>query len=208
MRHLNPISESGSITRPLVLPTSEPATSAPIQITLFDALPDEPSAVGLQSWGSSILLARMIALNPAEFGVRTTGRVLELGAGTGLLSTAWRALADRLLAEETVVAPQGDGPAPLVVATDFHNSVLANLRKNVADNAPATADAPLNTTTARRTCALSVHKLDWSAVHGSRSFALSSKQSLHMPAPFDKPFDIILGADIGESRGSSHSFPS
>ncbi|KAL8293476.1 hypothetical protein RQP46_000177 [Phenoliferia psychrophenolica] len=205
---ISEVSESGSIVRPLLLPTSETLASEPLLITLLDALPgpEDPTAVGLQSWGSSIILARMIALNPTEFGVRTTGRTLELGAGTGLLSLVWKAMSDRALAEETT--PVSAAPPPLVVATDYHASVLANLRKNVDDNAPqqpeptpAAAsspppqDAPDSDAT-QRTCALSVAKLDWSAVHGSRSFALSSKQSLYMPPPFDQPFDTLLGADI------------
>lgn len=159
-----------------------------MHITLFDALPNEHTAVGLQSWGSSILLARMIALDPHAFGVRPGGRTLELGAGTGLLSLVWAKMSDRLLADATT--PQDDKRS-VVLATDFHPGVLENLRKNVADNEAAAEDAVASD----RTCALSVHKLDWSAVHASRSHSLQFKNSLVMPAPFDQPFEMILAAD-------------
>ncbi|KAK4698417.1 hypothetical protein P7C70_g7859, partial [Phenoliferia sp. Uapishka_3] len=196
---LSETSESGSIVRPLLLPTSEPPTSEPLLVTLFDALPSatDATSVGLQSWGSSILLARMIALNPQTFDVRPTGgRVLELGAGTGLLSLVWRAMCNRLLADAAARGEELKDDNPTVVlATDYHDAVLENLRKNVADNTPShSAFEPEDTTTP--TCELSVQKLDWSAIHGSRSFALSNKNSLVMPAPFDKPFDTLLGADI------------
>lgn len=188
-----PIPESGSIVRPLLLPTSQHQETEPLLITLFDALPSahDFSGVGLQSWGSSIILARMIALDPDAFGVRASGgRTLELGAGTGLLSLVWRAMSDRALAAQ----PPSPNPSSLssdepsiVLATDFHAGVLENLRRNVSDNTPLSPSP---------TCALSVHKLDWAAVHASRSFALSAKNSLVMPAPFDKPFDTLLAADV------------
>ncbi|KAH9932414.1 putative methyltransferase-domain-containing protein [Amylocystis lapponica] len=76
------------------------------------------TSVGLQSWASSIVLAEHLCAQPTTFGLADTARVLELGAGTGLLSI----VAAKLL------------PGAQVVATDFHPSVLANLRANVAAN--------------------------------------------------------------------------
>lgn len=114
-----PPTASGSILRPLLLPTSlaDPPTSEPLLITLNDALPSslDPTSVGLQSWGSSIILSKLICLNPTEFGVPSghgegsLHRTLELGAGTGLLSLVWKGMSERM------GATGGE-----VVATDFH----------------------------------------------------------------------------------------
>ncbi|KAF8903542.1 S-adenosyl-L-methionine-dependent methyltransferase [Mucidula mucida] len=73
------------------------------------------TSVGLQSWASSILLAERMCAAPSDFHLR--GRILELGAGTGMLSIA----VAKLL------------PA-IIVATDYHPDVLFNLQANVATN--------------------------------------------------------------------------
>ncbi|SGZ35115.1 BQ5605_C064g12777 [Microbotryum silenes-dioicae] len=103
-------------------PPDAPSPSEPLTITLNDALPSslDPTSVGLQSWGSSILLARMIALNPTSFGIARgeNERTLELGAGTGLLSLVWKGMSERL----DVVGEE-------VIATDYHEAVLENLRR-------------------------------------------------------------------------------
>ncbi|BGP47713.1 hypothetical protein JCM10450v2_003578 [Rhodotorula kratochvilovae] len=204
-------SESGSILRPLFLPTclpnADPQTE-PLLITLNDALPSslDPTSVGLQSWGSSIILARMIALDPHEFGLGVPNhRALELGAGTGLLSLVWKGMSERL------------GAPSEVFATDYHEGVLENLKRNVEANSAAItpigspADSPyLNpadsstsvSSLASSTGSLPVqaHKLDWSAVHSSRAFAAASNRGepmpVSMPAPFDKPFHTLLAADV------------
>lgn len=121
-------------------------------------------SVGLQSWASSILLAERICANPGRFGFEVTKRgeslrVLELGAGTGLLSIA----AARILARAQL------RPPPLIVATDFHPDVLANLQRNVDTNDDAGG--------------VLVRELDW------------SRPNLD-GAPFDRAFDVILAADV------------
>lgn len=88
---------------------------------------EDHTSVGLQSWGSSILLADRFCLEPNVFGLSTPTldgnlRILELGAGTGMLSI----MASKLLHSSPVE----------IVATDYHPDVLANLRKNVATNFP------------------------------------------------------------------------
>ncbi|KWU42220.1 hypothetical protein RHOSPDRAFT_21605 [Rhodotorula sp. JG-1b] len=129
---LTATTEGGSILRPLLLPTCLPDAAEqtePLLITLNDALPSslDPTSVGLQSWGSSIILARMIALDPHSFGLgyEPNHRVLELGAGTGLLSLVWKAMSERLAT-----------PCEMF-ATDYHEGVLDNLRKNVETNSAA-----------------------------------------------------------------------
>ncbi|KAM0787896.1 hypothetical protein ACM66B_003945 [Microbotryomycetes sp. NB124-2] len=233
---LTETSVSGSILRPLLFPTCEPDDehqTEPLLVTLNDALPSslDPTSVGLQSWGASIILSRLLALHPREFGIGYDGtRCLELGAGTGLLSLVWKGMSERLGAESDVVA------------TDFHEEVLTNLKHNVRSNTPTLtpagsrptsapgspsffpADAPQRALQERRALSrtqsqraspsgsapgtpanlspeeapiVAAHKLDWSAVHSSRKFATStSRGALNMPAPFDKPFHTMLGADV------------
>ncbi|SCV74405.1 BQ2448_6837 [Microbotryum intermedium] len=213
--YLAETSASGSILRAVLLPTSAPDSSSPTEpltITLNDALPSslDPTSVGLQSWGSSILLARMIALNPTSFGIARGENewTLELGAGTGLLSLVWKGMSERLgaLSEE-------------VIATDYHGAVLENLRRNVASNTPAISpsSSPFNSPQVRPTDShpgsplLSPHsatsscsslpvvrayKLDWSAVHSSLLFSSTTNSPLHLPTPFDRPFHTLLAADV------------
>ncbi|KAH9044750.1 hypothetical protein EDB85DRAFT_2070849 [Lactarius pseudohatsudake] len=100
----------------------------PVQVELNDAplVDEDHTSVGLQSWASSILLAERICADSSRFGLEATLhgeglRVLELGAGTGLLSIT----AARILARAQSRTP------PFIVATDFHPDVLANLQRNV-----------------------------------------------------------------------------
>ncbi|GAA5904222.1 uncharacterized protein JCM6883_006413 [Sporobolomyces salmoneus] len=227
--HLTATSEGGAILRPLLLPTcladSDPQTE-PLMITLNDALPShlDPTSVGLQSWGSSIILARMIALDPVKFGVGIPDqRVLELGAGTGLLSLVWKGMSERM------------GIPSEVFATDYHDGVLENLQKNVVSNSAAVSPAqsplvspslkPINpkssslsspsvpgtphsnpspsssaTSSSSSSLPVQTHKLDWSAVHSSRAFSAASNPRnpipTIMPPPFDKPFHTLIAADV------------
>ncbi|GAA5989056.1 hypothetical protein JCM5350_003642 [Sporobolomyces pararoseus] len=232
--HLTATSEGGTILRPLLLPTclpdAQPQTE-PLMITLNDALPShlDPTSVGLQSWGSSIILARMIALDPAKFGVGIPDqRVLELGAGTGLLSLVWKGMSERM------------GVASEVFATDYHDGVLENLQKNVISNSAAVSPAPSplvspslkpinpktsglsspsvpgtphsnpspsSSSSSSSSLPVQTHKLDWSAVHSSRAFSAASNPRnpipTIMPPPFDKPFHTLIAADV--VYGPTHS---
>ena len=62
-------------------------TDVPIALAADEELP----TVGTQTWGSACLLAEMLAEDPGRFGLSGEGwavRVLEIGAGTGLVSLA------------------------------------------------------------------------------------------------------------------------
>lgn len=159
-----------------------------VSISLQDAPLEngDYGTVGAQTWGSACVLSEMVVEMPQEFGfgrVSAEGdlddgsrrmRVLELGAGTGLVSlTVGKFLEGK--AEEF-----GYGEVK-VVASDFHPSILSNLRANVVANFPP------NSLPSVSSLSLSVHRLDWSEV-ASATDALSP--------PFDQPFDLILGADI------------
>ncbi|KAF8272874.1 putative methyltransferase-domain-containing protein [Lactarius quietus] len=135
-----------------------------VQIELNDAplVDEDHTSVGLQSWASSILLAERICANPSKFGLDATGeslRVLELGAGTGLLS----------ITAAQILARAQTGTPPIIVATDFHPDVLANLQRNVDTNDDAGG--------------VLVRELDW------------SRPNLE-DAPLDQAFDVVLAADV------------
>ncbi|CDO74416.1 hypothetical protein BN946_scf184867.g14 [Trametes cinnabarina] len=152
--------EEEDITRTFTFRT---AVGSAVHVELNDAplLNDDHTSVGLQSWGSSILLAERMCLDPTAFGLlspKGSMRILELGAGTGLLSIA----AAKLLASEP----------PTIVATDYHPSVLANLRANVKTNNLASSVGP----------SVDVLPLDW--------------QHPVYEGPFAEPFDVILAADV------------
>ncbi|KAF7331645.1 hypothetical protein MKEN_00044200 [Mycena kentingensis (nom. inval.)] len=92
-----------------------------LQIELNDAAlsSSDHTSVGLQSWGSAIIFGQRICADPAAFGLADGPlRILELGAGTGLLSI----VAAKLL------------PRATVVATDYHPAILDNLAANVHTN--------------------------------------------------------------------------
>jgi len=105
-----------------------------VEVELNDAplLSEDHPSVGLQSWASSTLLAERLCANPGKFNLDTDTthgaglRVLELRAGTGLLSIT----AARILAS----GRQVPAARPFIVATDFHSDGLANLQRNVEAN--------------------------------------------------------------------------
>ncbi|OTA07351.1 SAM-dependent methyltransferase [Trichoderma parareesei] len=92
-------------------------------------LGDDHEDVGLQTWGASIAFSQMFCTAPAEFLPTTkktldsTTRVIELGAGTGLVS----------LVLASVLASMADSP-PSIIATDYHPAVLKNLERNAASH--------------------------------------------------------------------------
>lgn len=156
-----------SLTRTFSFPIATSSTSKKeIQVELNDAplSNEDHTSVGLQSWGSSILLAERMCLEPSFFSLTVPIdintkplRILELGAGTGMLSIV------------TAKITQSSNPAPEIIATDYHPEVLDNLAKNVATNFS-------------KISAITIKCLDWEVPHYSE--------------PFDRPFDVILAADV------------
>ncbi|KAF8193533.1 putative methyltransferase-domain-containing protein [Mycena galopus ATCC 62051] len=129
------------------------------------------ASVGAQTWGGACVLSEIIAAQPADFGLVTDPlspplRVLELGAGTGLVGLVLATVAKSIGVDSVTV-----------VSTDFYPSVLDNLASNIS-----TAFSTPN-----RSISISSHFLDWSTF---------SKNNIELPPPVDTPFDVILGADV------------
>lgn len=136
---------------------------------------DDFGSVGAQTWGSACVLADMIAEEPARFGFHrggapeattTTVRVLELGAGTGLVSLT---IGKILESRRRCVGAE-------IVASDFHPLALENLRLNIENNDDS------------RGLLVSAHFLDWQE-------AADPANALEAPfgVPFDEVFgaDIV-----------------
>ncbi|KAG5984727.1 hypothetical protein E4U55_003499 [Claviceps digitariae] len=140
-----------------------------VEVALYDTpmqTGEDHTDVGLQTWGASIALSEKISKNPETFRLNksvtsSSSRIVELGAGTGLVSL----FLSRLM-------PYISESRPTIVATDYHPTVLANLRANITSHMEATPDAaPV----------LACH-LDWSA---------PSRQE-----PLDVPADMLIAADV------------
>jgi hypothetical protein len=178
---------AGVFTRVFTFTSSHAQCTIQVQLTDAPLENNDFSSVGAQTWGGACVLAEKIVEHPEQFrliiggassfdgasGRRNELRVLELGAGTGLVS----------LTLAKLLESPGDWTADqtTVVATDFHASVLANLRANIASNfADVTDQHPRSSISVRS------HFLDWSTFSAAEE----------LTSPFDHPFHLILGADI------------
>lgn len=173
------------ITRSFSFPfdPSSSKSSSPftIEVELNDAplLNSDHTSVGLQSWASCIVLAERMSARSSIFLPKPTPskegqrlRVLEIGAGTGLLSI----VTAKILSHSSSYIPK-----PTIVATDYHPDVLDNLRRNINTNfASSSSSYSLQTAD---TSSIVVRKLDWETPELDC-------------APLNEPFDVILGADV------------
>lgn len=159
--------DNGEFTRQfsfkLSLPDGEGQVS--VGVCLNDGLAgtssDDVDDVGLQSWGASIVFSDLICETPERFCLTrdafgTSPQIVELGAGTGLVSLVLGAALPHLGISQ-----------PKIVATDYHPSVLANLRANIETNAAASVQSSL---------------LDWSAPE--------------LSPPLDFPADMLIATDV------------
>ena len=162
--------------------------------TISVALTDIPldnhdyGSVGAQTWGGACVLAEMIAEHPGRFGLCTRSgssdsrarerplRILELGAGTGLVGlTVAKLLQTSLPNSNTTLHPRAT-----ILLTDFYPAVLENLQSNIDTNFPPVPDDT------DRAVLVNSHPLDWS------SFSTTET----IPGILSTPFDVIFGADI------------
>ncbi|KAI1735859.1 putative methyltransferase-domain-containing protein [Xylaria scruposa] len=124
--------------------------SETIAVQLTDGLAGRDDAdhtdVGLQSWGAAFVFTELMCATPARLNLtkRLLGsapRIIELGAGTGLVGIALGKVLARLGVS-----------TPTIIATDFHPNVLANLQANIDKNFSVSSEeksvliqaAPLN----------------------------------------------------------------
>jgi len=140
-----------ALTRDFSFPRSDGGSPVCVQLNDGALLTTDHTSVGLQSWASSIILAERICWESPSFHFdaldRPGFRVLELGAGTGLLSI----VASKFL------------PSAEIIATDYHPDVLANLSSNVSTNSSGQDQSPI-----------SVYALDWSNPPTDDPFAKGS----------------------------------
>ncbi|KAJ3893971.1 hypothetical protein GG344DRAFT_42092 [Lentinula edodes] len=161
--------------------------SGRIQITLSDvplstnaSNGDYFGSVGAQTWGGACVLAEEIADNTVMFFPNPTNvedvsertfRVLELGAGTGLVS---------LVAGKAAML-KIPGCKMDIIATDYYPSVLDNLSANIKANFPVPSPS----------LTISSQFLDWSSFSSPSDITFGADTS----SPIG-PFDVIFGADV------------
>lgn len=176
-------SEAGAILREFVFGEPDLVKGLVVKVVLTDEDPSstDHTSVGLQTWGSASVMAERVVKSPHLYGLsnrvtqqeRTSIRILELGAGTGLLSLVIQKLLVHL------------GVSAQIVATDYHPAVLANLERNVAANSDMGA-APDEIS-----ASITVTPLNWELFHEA-----NCSDELNLDAPCDQRFDVILGADV------------
>ena len=126
--------EDHTLTRDFSFAT--PLSMEPVKISLNDAplSGTDHTDVGLQSWGASIVFSGLLCASPSSYGIDelpNNASVIELGAGTGLISLA--------LAK---MAPLLPSRGIEIVATDYHPAVLQNMEFNVSMNFDGNACGP------------------------------------------------------------------
>jgi predicted nicotinamide N-methyase len=174
-----------------------------VQLTDVALRNDDFGSVGAQTWGSACVLAEMIAEAPDRFGllcrtgddddsvfcrggggprvVAGIARVLELGAGTGLVSLTIGKILEKSHERDSRRA------GTVVVASDFYPPALENLGLNIQRNFPPKDDDGDDSAPSARNFSIAGHFLDWEE---------AADLTRALQAPFDEPFDEVFGADI------------
>lgn len=118
--------QEDALTRLFTFPLCAEGKVVTVELNDAPLAPTDHTSVGLQSWASAIIFAERICADPARYLSIPSGaaplRVLELGAGTGLLSIATAQILDCMRVDAQIVA------------TDYHPAVLQNLMRNAQTN--------------------------------------------------------------------------
>jgi hypothetical protein len=119
-------------------------------------------------------------------------RVLELGAGTGLVSLT---IAKILETTSRTCGYCGDNSRRRaeIVASDFYPPALENLRLNIQRNfAPTERDRDSDSAApSGHDLSITAHFLDW-----EEEATAAADPARALKSPFDVPFDEVFGADI------------
>ena len=156
------------------LHSSEEGRQTTIGVKLNDGLAgqksDEADDVGLQSWSAAIVFCQLMCADPERFGISKQNvssytRIIELGAGTGLVSLVLARLLPHFGADNATI-----------IATDYHPAVLENLRANIDTNFPTSHPG-----------AVEAALLDWSRPSRDPPF--------HLPADFLFATDVVYAPE-------------
>lgn len=182
-------------------PLPAPAPSE-IEVRLNDAplSGTDHTDVGLQSWGASIVLSDMMCASPERFGLEPSQlglspTIVELGAGTGLVSLMLAKLLPHLFA--------GQQSTPTIVATDYHPAVLENLKANIATNFPSSSrSSPSSSPSSSSSSSSSSSQPDdddlptTPAPVQARLLDWSDPSPALSQAPLDRPARVLVAADV------------
>ena len=135
---------------------------------------------------------------PSNRGVR----VLELGAGTGLLGILCRKLLDLRMTSTDITEEKYPG---LIVATDFHHDVLSNLKVCVDLNFPPHMPTSIDVSQGGATVkaiddGVRIAKLDWTTFPEymkakSKGERANEEENEEIGQYVDEPFDLVLASD-------------
>ncbi|KAI0400803.1 hypothetical protein F4802DRAFT_470954 [Xylaria palmicola] len=153
----------------------ESTDSTTITVQLTDGLAGmnntDHTDVGLQSWAAAFVFTELMCARPAHLDftrdiMGSTPRIIELGAGTGLVGIALGKILPRLGVS-----------TPTIIATDFHPTVLANLQANIVKNFPEMGQENDSMAPSIR-----AFPLDW--------------ETPDLSGPLNGPADVLVATDV------------
>ncbi|TIC07848.1 S-adenosyl-L-methionine-dependent methyltransferase [Wallemia mellicola] len=97
-------------------------------IVMHDKTINGHQDVGAQTWGAAVHLSRLICRHPEYFGIKSGARLLEVGAGTGLVGIVAAKVIEQLGYKNTTE----------IILSDYLDDIIENLRKNVHNNGSET----------------------------------------------------------------------
>ncbi|GAA5899681.1 uncharacterized protein JCM6883_005953 [Sporobolomyces salmoneus] len=147
------------------------------------------STTGHRTWGSAPILARRLALSPERYFPLSSSssplRVLELGAGTGLVGLAALSTLSRLGLSNAVVTLSDGGESNVDEIST--SGVLDNLRRNVKNHVNQLGTSAVHA---------QVETLSWDDYNPQLDLGGKQENDSRRIVPEEKRYDVILGADL------------